>query len=108
MIFLFPTVALSEVKDIVLDQYPALHCVLTVQDIGRLSKVNCFWDYVNLLLWLQINSAHILYCFLKLLTGLVVLSLARHTERVDVETKIPRHRVQQQYRERPVWVVVVH
>lgn len=54
------------------------------------------------------NSAHILYCFLKILTGLVVLSLARHTERVDVETKIPRYRVQQQYRERPIWVVVVH
>lgn len=50
MIFLFPTVALSEVKDIVPYQYPVLHCVLTVQDIGRLSKVNCFWDYVNLLI----------------------------------------------------------
>lgn len=46
--------------------------------------------------------------FLKGLTGLVVLSLAGDSEGVDVETEVPRHRVQQQHRERPVGVVVVH
>lgn len=51
---------------------------------------------------------YVLLYSLKRLTGLVVLSLAGDSKGVDVETKIPRHRVQQQHRERPVWVVVVH
>lgn len=45
---------------------------------------------------------------LLLLTRFVVLSFAGDGECMDVETKIPGNRVQQQHRKRPVWVVVVH
>lgn len=41
-------------------------------------------------------------------TGLVVLSFTGDGERVDVETQVPGHRLQQQHWEGPVGVVVVH
>lgn len=45
---------------------------------------------------------------LRWLTGLVVLSFTGDGERVDVETQVPGHRLQQQHWEGPVRVVVVH
>lgn len=78
--------------------------------INHRQVVPAFGTFRSTLSLIALNFVcrHILLYFLNRLTGLVVLSFAGDSESVDVETKIPRHRVQQQHWERPVGVVVVH
>lgn len=54
------------------------------------------------------EQTRLIWPFQMRLTGLVVLPFAGDFEGVDVEAKVPRHRLQHQHWEGSVRVVVVH